>query len=126
MSVTLDGVDLSTGLQWTDEFEWTPIEQSVELSLTGTPIVDNALKQSGRPVTLSADRNHGWMPRATVLALQALMTPGRVMALNWHGQIKNVIWRHEDKPLEVEALLWAEPPLDPADFVICTLKLMEI
>lgn len=126
MSVTLDGIELSTGLLWADEFEWSPVEQGHEYTITGALVIDEAEKQAGRPITLTADRNHGWMTRATALALQGLLTAGRTMTLNWHGTLKTVTWRHDDKPLQVEALRWVEPPHEPGDIVICTLRLMEI
>ena len=45
---------LSDRLAWTDEFGWSPVEQSTEYSTTGALLVHVATKLAGRPITLNA------------------------------------------------------------------------
>ena len=57
---------------WVDEFDWSAVQKSVERSITGAQVIDAAAKLAGRPITLEATENHGWIRRATLLAVQAL------------------------------------------------------
>ena len=73
MSITLTHagttLDLSDRLAWTDEFGWSPVEQSTEYSTTGALLVDVATKLAGRPITLEGKETATWLPRATCVAL---------------------------------------------------------
>jgi hypothetical protein len=64
--MTLDEIDLTDNLVWPDEYQFNQIEQFRDRSLTGGLIIQEGLKQYGRPITLE-----GWLPRATVDALVA-------------------------------------------------------
>jgi hypothetical protein len=64
--MTLDEIDLTDNLIWPDEYQFNQIEQFRDRSLTGGLIIQEGLKQYGRPITLE-----GWLPRATVDALVA-------------------------------------------------------
>lgn len=65
---TLAALDLPRSLLWVDEFDWTPVARAQEYSLTGALIVDQAMRQAGRPITLQGVDDHGWV-RRDVLAL---------------------------------------------------------
>ncbi|MEQ1529090.1 MAG: hypothetical protein ABL925_07225 [Methylococcales bacterium] len=67
--ITLDGVVLPSDLKWVDEFEWSPQVRQVDYSLTGALLVQTALKQSGRPITLNGE--WAWVMRSVVLTLNA-------------------------------------------------------
>lgn len=69
---TLGAVELPGDVWWADEFDWSPIEQAQEYSVTGALIIDEATKQAGRQITLRSADGGGWVPRATVQALQAM------------------------------------------------------
>lgn len=64
----LGGVDITDNFVWSDEFNYNQVEQSQERSLTGGLIIQNGVKQFGRPITLGPS----WLPRATLDALFAL------------------------------------------------------
>ena len=78
-NITLDAIVLDGDLIWTDEFQWTPVERSSDYSLTGVPIIQESVKQAGRPITLDSKPESQselagsnsliWMDRATVKAL---------------------------------------------------------
>lgn len=63
---------LPDDLLWSDEWEWTPLVQSAEYSLTGALIVENATRLAGRPVTLAADKPDLWVYRETLDSLNGL------------------------------------------------------
>ncbi len=75
MPITLGTVTLPGDLRWADEFSWTPVQRAAEYSLTGALILQEAVKQAGRPVTLEAKSEslgYVWLDRATLLALKTL------------------------------------------------------
>lgn len=45
-------ITLPTDLNWTDEYKWTPVVQSQEYAISGSLIVEEWVKQAGRPITL--------------------------------------------------------------------------
>ena len=78
----LDAVTLPDSLQWVNEYEHNASAQSVERSLSGALLVQEAALLYGRPITLAGGPDGGWIDRATADALFALAaTPGRVMTL---------------------------------------------
>lgn len=125
MAITLGAVTLPGDLRWADEFAWSPLVQQTEYSLTGALIVQEAVKQAGRPITLEAKQEGLWVTRATVLELRALAeTPGWSGTLTLHdGRTFTVCFR-EDR-------ISAEPvrhiaPLESGDAYTMTLKLMTV
>ena len=132
MSTTLsDGattVTLPAGLAWTDEFEWSPVQQAVEPSITGALIIQIGTQQSGRPITLQASEKEGWLnsPRTLVQQLHAwAKTPGQQLTLTRNGTAYTVIWRHHDAPPLVARPLGDIITDTPDHPHILTLKLME-
>lgn len=108
MAITLGAITLPSGLVWSDEFSWTPVQQSSDYSLTGALIVQQAVKQAGRPITLagqSAGRDHtAWITRADLLSLQAaLAIAGATFALTLHDGRAFTVSAAEN-PLDVEPL----------------------
>lgn len=83
--IVLDGVILPGDLNWEDEFKWSPVERSADYSLTGALIVEESLKQAGRPITLKARsefRGPVWLSRSIVNTLfEKASTPGLQMTL---------------------------------------------
>ncbi len=68
----IQDIELSHDLLWTDEHEWTPVVASVEYSLTGALLVENAKRQAGRPISLAPpDNSMAWHSRAVTDLLHA-------------------------------------------------------
>ncbi len=88
MAITLDatiaGVTLPDGLRWSDEFDWTPLAQTVEYSLTGALIVERAVRQAGRPITLIGGKDFVWITRAALLTLKELLDTDDTLQLTLH------------------------------------------
>ena len=104
MALTLDAIDLAADpelggeqLEWTDEYEWEPVEQEQERSLTGALIVQEGVKLYGRPITLSSNGG-AWFTLATVRQLLALRDQrGSVMLLTLPtGAQHYVTWNRVD------------------------------
>lgn len=73
--ITLGGITLPGDLYWEDEFQWSPVIRTTGWGLSGAPITQVAVKQSGRPITLVAQNGvlgYVWLDRATLIALKAL------------------------------------------------------
>lgn len=68
----LAGIELPRGMLWVDEFNWSAVQKTVERSITGAQVIDAVAKVKGRPITLQAVEDQGWIRRDTLLAVQAL------------------------------------------------------
>ena len=68
----LAGIELPRGMLWVDEFNWSAVQKAVDRSITGAQIIDAAARIEGRPITLQAVEDQGWIRRATLQAVQAL------------------------------------------------------
>ncbi len=56
MKTLTDGttsVALPNNLDWVDEFNWQPVQQATQYSLSGALLVDEDIRLAGRPITLS-------------------------------------------------------------------------
>lgn len=134
MAITLDatiaGVTLPDGLRWSDEFDWTPLAQSTEYSLTGALIVQRAMRQAGRPITLIGGKDFAWITRAALLILKDLLDADDTLRLTLHdARTFSVIPAAEPLaayPLpRVKDSGYADPGPDDW-YVIDTLKLITI
>lgn len=117
----LDNLTLPTDLLWTDEFDWTPIEQSRSYSVTGALIIQTGTKQAGRPITLSGDANSGLISRADLATLQSKLTTNTALVLTLNdARTFNVTFDHSKNPIEAKAWIDYSTP-DSTDFY--TLKI---
>jgi hypothetical protein len=133
MSLTLnDGTDtitLNPDLFWSDEHNWNPVQQSADRTITGAHIIQAAAMLKGRPITLEPiDDGAAWMTRAAVAALRNwAAVPGKTMTLTLRGEAREVIFRHQDGGVEARPVIQYRDGHElPADFYLCTIRLMEI
>ena len=99
MSITLTykgtTAHISDRLDWQDEFSWSPVDQATSYSTTGALLVDVALKQAGRPLTLIGTETDAWITRALCSTLQAWAElPGIQLTLVLRGQPRQVMFDH--------------------------------
>lgn len=131
MAITLSKsgttINLPDDLIWVDRDSWSPVVQNVATSITGAAIIDVQAKTNGRPITLSGDEQHAWIPYSTVLQLRALAAdPGAQLSLSIGGATYSVVFRHQDAPaLDVSPVVDYATP-DAQDFYYGSLKFMEI
>lgn len=117
-------INLPPELQWRDEFAWTRVEHSTDYSLTGSLVVQEGVRQDGRPITLYGGTGSAWATRSTIEALYALASiPNQVMTLNLWGTVYSVIFRRPAIEAQ-EIVRIANPTAD--QFYSLTLNLMEI
>ena len=69
--VTLQEIALSNDLLWANEFDWAAVESTNTYTLTGALIIEQGTKQSGRPISLTADPEMAWVTRSTLDLLRA-------------------------------------------------------
>ena len=125
--ITLDGIELPTGLLWSDEFASTRVTQTVRRTLDGSVVVFYGEMRAGLPITLESEPDAGWMTRSQVeaLALRAA-SPGGVYTLTLRNQTLSVMVRHHDAPaFDARPLVPLAIP-QPGDFYLATLKLMTV
>ncbi len=133
MSITLADVSttltLNPDLYWSDENNWHPVEQTADRTITGALIVQASGRVAGRPVTLEPqDDSAAWMTLADVEDLRNwAAVPGKTMTLTLRGEAREVIFRHQDGGFEARPVIQYRDGHElPADFYLCTIRLMEI
>ncbi len=131
-----DGVALllPDDLLWSDEHAWSPAISSVSYLLTGALLVQSAVRQAGRPITLVGAPDMAWVTRATVGALQAWAAVPLATATSSIGRFEltladarvfTVAFRHFETAIEAEPVT-GFPARAESDFYRLTLRLMEI
>lgn len=121
-------IELSPDLLWSDEFDWSPVEQSSERTVTGALIVSQAVKVGGRPITLRPeDDRSAWTTRAVLDQLSAwAAVPGREMVLTLRGQARAVVFNQEGSgPINAEPVMHFSD-VQPDDHYRATFRFMEI
>lgn len=122
----LNGIEIPRGLIWVDEFTWSAVAKTVERSITGAQIIDVAVKQAGRPITLEAAEDQGWMARSTLLTVQALaQVPEAPYTLQLADGRSFTVQFAPEEPVTARPL--KRPELPPLDYpYIVTLRLITV
>jgi hypothetical protein len=117
---------LPADLLWSDEFEWRPVAQATDYTLTGALIVQAAARTAGRPITLRSGENYAVLTRQQLDTLSAWAdVPGQQMTLSIRGTSRTVMFAHQDAPvITAEMLLYHAAP-QAGDLYRCTIKLIE-
>ena len=88
------------GLLDADEFDWSPVEQSKEYSLTGALVIQQGMKAAGRPITLQSNGG-AWVSRSTLEAVQEFCnTPDKSFELTIDA---DTYWFQFERPGGVKA-----------------------
>jgi hypothetical protein len=114
-------------LVWQDEFSWSPVQQSQQYSIGGTLVVQEAKKLSGRPITLKGS-DKVWETRDIVQALHnASLVPFQQFTLTLHdNSTKTVMFDKQNTPLETEALFSGQDVESTDQYIINTLRFIEV
>lgn len=99
MSITLTyngtTAHISDRLQWTNEYDWSPVDQATGYSTRGALLVDVALKLAGQPITLDGTSTNTWISRALCDTLKAWAAlPGVQFDLVLRGTTHRVMFDH--------------------------------
>lgn len=124
----LDAVELPDDLEWVDEFTWTPVAQNMEYGATGALFIQESEKQAGRTITLEGEEDMCWVPRSTVLALQALrdQTDNEMTLTLEDDRTFQVRFLQSGNPIEVSPVVKGAFYSDEDYFKIQSIKLIEV
>lgn len=126
---TNQSLTLSHDMRWMDEHSWSPVSAAKEYTLTGALIIDNAVRQAGRPITLQPPGSDmAWITRETVEKLRTWAAiPGLQCELTLDDdRVFNVIFRHDEPPALEATPVTQMATYDMADWWVVNLKMMEI
>ena len=122
---------LPDDLLWSDEHSWSPVASSVSYLITGALLVQSALRQAGRAITLVGAADMAWVQRGSVNVLRDwAIAPlgensGRFELTLHDARVFTVAFRHAETPIEAEPVTGFTARSD-FDFYRITLKLMQI
>lgn len=123
-SVTFNDI-VEQGLYIEEEYKWLPIGQTIRYALAGNPvIIENA--RSGKPLTLIAQEDRGWITKATLLELTTLALQINVTHIltlvndSSFTETRNVRFKRDNYPLDLN-------PLDSAhNYYVGSIHLVQV
>jgi hypothetical protein len=122
---------LPDDLLWTDEHAWTPAVASMSYLVTGALLVQSAVRQAGRPITLAGAIDMAWVTRATVATSHEWAADplsesnGRFELTLADSRVFEVAFRHAETPVEAEPVA-GFPARSDDDFYRLTLRFLEL
>lgn len=118
---------LPDDLLWIDEHSWTPPVATVSYLLTGALLVESAVRQAGRPITLIGNDDMGWVTQNSLDKLYYWTTePHRKFKLLFlDGRAFNIAYRHNEPSIESKPIL-GFPTRSDSDFHQITLRFLTI
>ena len=128
MAITLGTITLPDDLEWTDEFDWCPVEDSIDTALSGSIVIQTGTRPKGRPITLAgSDDSSAPITREDLEKIKALAdVPPSSLTLDYHGRIFNVRFRYSEKPYSAKPVLYNYASRESDGLYIVTIRLMEI
>ena len=124
----LDDITLPDDLLWINEFDWNPVAQTTERSLSGALLVQEGQLSHGRSVVLSGNGEAGWVSRLTVKSLYALSelaNKSMTLTLPDNRQFSVIFDRSNGPSLEARQVLPFAYPED-SDAYLLTLRLLTV
>lgn len=127
-TLAYDAITITFGddLLWTDEYAWATVEQRREYTILGSMLVDSAVKQAGRSITLAGAESYGWVTRAVVDQLAtAAAIPGQQFTLTLRGVPHTVVFDHTAQAFSAEPVFDVSDPLS-TDFYVVVLRFVKV
>lgn len=115
---------LPRGMVWADELDWLATQQTAEYSTTGALLLDAGTRQAGRPITLAAADDAGWITRAALLSLRALDPLATYTLTLSGGATHTVRFAPGGEPITAHPVGRPELP-GAATYYVATLRLIE-
>ena len=127
MAITINGYSLSPHMLWTDRHKHTSVIQSNLRTLGGRLKVFSHGVEKGRPITLEAIQDQGWLTLDQVTYVEELAsTPGATYSLEVGGDSFTVMFRYSDGlPVEFTPLI-SRIEEESADFYTGVIRLMTV
>lgn len=106
LTIAATVLELPRDLVWADEFDYSPVGQQIEPTLTGALVIQEGVLQAGRPITLEGGDNFAWIRRADLVVLRnTTLAAGTTMTLTLHdGRSFPVIWSRGDSPISAQPI----------------------
>jgi hypothetical protein len=119
---------LPDALNWTDEYAWSPVQQSKQYTTTGALLIEEATKQSGRPITLEGSMDTTWCTRSLVDTLHTWAATSNItMTLTVRGTTRTVTFDHEKEALQgLPVIFYADGSVGSDNMYVPTLRLIEL
>ena len=126
-SIKLAGIDLNNSLQWVNRFTWQPVADNVRRTLGGGQVIYTQSLLEGRPITLSATIDTGWLTKDMVDQITALTaSPTTSRTLEFHGEFYTVRFSFADQaPVSFQPLR-AKQDIAANDYMIGTINLYTV
>lgn len=130
MTITLAvgpvSVELPLDLRWANEFEWSPVEQTVQRTLTGAIVISTSARVAGRPIILAAfEPDTAWTPRPVLgQAREWASVPGQLMLLTMRGVVRTVVFDHAAGAIETTPIAHYNDA-DASDWFRVTYRFLE-
>lgn len=127
MTLILGTVTLDDNMQWIDRAQQAPVAQSDQRTVAGNLVTFAQGLTLGRPITLEANEDQGWITFAEVLALEALAAvAGATYSLQIEAEFFAVQFRHVDPPAVDFRPLISRLNIAPADFMVGQIRLTQV
>lgn len=119
---------LPDALNWVDEYTWSPVQQTTTYTTTGALLIEEAVKQAGRPITLQGSPDTTWCTRAMVEQLHAwAQTPALLLTLTLRGIARQVTFDHSKEALQgLPVLFYQDSAIGSDDWYVPTLRFLEL
>jgi hypothetical protein len=127
-TLTYDGATatLPDDMIWSDEYNWHPVVQSSEFTTTGALLIESAVKQAGRPISLNNTEDQGWVTKVACDQIKEWASlPGIVLTLVYRGVTRSVVFDHENTAFEAEPLVFYREVVN-GDYYIVTIRSIEV
>ena len=114
-------ITLPDDLLWINEFDWNPVAQTTEWSLTGALLIQEEQLIHGRPIVLSGNGEAGCVSRLTVKNLFALSKEANksmTLTLPDRRQFSVIFNRSNGAPVEAQQILPFAYPEDSDQYLL--------
>ncbi|MEG3753088.1 hypothetical protein [Psychromonas arctica] len=125
--ISLNAIELPSGLRWLANLSYCPIKQESRTSITGRLILNRGKMLDGRPIVLVGNSN-AWLTLAKVKEISELRLTPTLMELNYHGTTYKVRWDYGDESHFVATPLFdnSDAESDDDEYTLDTIKLIEV
>lgn len=127
MATTLNGITLPDGMVWKERYSLTPIEGARVVTLGGVTHLYEKSLEAGQNITLSSLSDQGWMTKAQVDAVSALVsTTGATYTLVIGSDTFTIRFRQHDTPVFVVTPIIERAEYNAEDYFQTSIKMITV